>query len=147
MPINNSNRGFTLIELVTFIVVGGIFLPASIIALTSVLNNLWAPDYRTKARLYAEERIESITSNPYSKTYLGRSVPTGIIPDPSSELALGFGRTWSVCYVPYDDISYDRCDISTETNYQRINVVVTDPSGTAYGTSTLTTLRPKAAIP
>lgn len=66
-----NNRGFTLIELVMFIVIGGIFLPASLIAFTSVMNNYSRPDYYLKARFYAEKRISEITNRYYDKIVPG----------------------------------------------------------------------------
>lgn len=145
--IKIDNKGFSLIELVTFIIIGGIILPVSMIAFRGTLGNFSTPDYQVKARFYAEQRMELITSNAYGKTYFGRSVPTGVVADPSSELETGFGRTWSVCYVPANNIAYDLCDITNDTYYQKITVEITNPSGIAYKVSTIITLRPKASTP
>jgi len=69
-----NNKGFTLIELVMFIVVGGIFLPASMIAFTSVMNNYSRPDYTIKARFYAEKRMSEITNRLYRISLSGHAV-------------------------------------------------------------------------
>ncbi|NLT21804.1 MAG: hypothetical protein GXX82_02025 [Syntrophorhabdus sp.] len=71
MNTMKNNKGFTLIELVMFIVVGGIFLPASMIAFTSVMNNYSRPDYYMKARFYAEKRVAEITNTPYDNLVPG----------------------------------------------------------------------------
>jgi len=60
-----NDKGFTLIELIMFIIIGAIFLPASMIAFTSVMNNYSRPDYYVKARFYADKRMAEITSTPY----------------------------------------------------------------------------------
>ena len=132
-------KGFTLIELIIFIVVGAIILPASFVAFTSAIQHFSTPDYYIKARFYAEERIEMITSNAYNVTYFGISVPTGDRPESLPET--GFSRTWSVCYVLPSDIN--TCSGSADTNYQKIDVRVTTPSGPDYAVSTLVTRRPK----
>lgn len=60
-----NDKGFTLIELIIFIIIGAIFLPVSMIAFTSVMNNYSRPDYYVKARFYADKRMAEITSNAY----------------------------------------------------------------------------------
>jgi len=60
-----NNKGFTLIELIIFIIIGGIFLPVSMIAFTSVLNSYSRPDYYVKAKFFAEKRMAEITNTPY----------------------------------------------------------------------------------
>ena len=60
-----NDQGFTLVELIMFVVIGAIFLPASMIAFTSVMNSYSRPDYYVKARFYADKRMASITNNTY----------------------------------------------------------------------------------
>jgi prepilin-type N-terminal cleavage/methylation domain-containing protein len=136
--MKNRNRGFTLIELIIFIIVGAIILPTSFVAFTAAIKYFSTPDYYVKARFYAEQRIEMITSNAYNVNYFGISVPTG----DRTESLTGFSRTWSVCYVLPNDIN--TCSGgSTDTNYQKIDVRVTPPSGPDYTVATLVTRRPK----
>jgi len=66
-----NDKGFTLIELIMFIVIGAIFLPASMIAFTSVMNNYSRPDHYVKARFYADKRMTEITSKPYDNITAG----------------------------------------------------------------------------
>jgi len=63
--IGIGNKGFTLVELVAFIVIGGIFLPASMIAFTSVMSNFSTPDYQVKARFITEQKVEDLTASSY----------------------------------------------------------------------------------
>jgi prepilin-type N-terminal cleavage/methylation domain-containing protein len=62
-----NDKGFTLIELIIFIIIGAIFLPASMVAFTSVMSNYSRPDYYVKARFYADKRMAEITSKPYDQ--------------------------------------------------------------------------------
>lgn len=68
-----NDKGFTLIELVMFIIIGAIFLPASMIAFTGVMSNYSRPDYHVKARFYADKRMAEITNRPYDDILLGVS--------------------------------------------------------------------------
>jgi Tfp pilus assembly protein PilE len=132
-------KGFTLIELIIFIIVGAIILPASFVAFTSVMQHFLTPDYHVKARFFAEQRMEDITSNAYAA---GITVPSGIITDLAPET--GFQRTWSVCYVPSNNIDYANCDLTIDTNYKKITITVTPPSGPDYVVKTIVTKRPKS---
>jgi prepilin-type N-terminal cleavage/methylation domain-containing protein len=134
-----SKKGFTLIELVIFIVIGAIILPASFVAFTAAIKHFSTPDYYVKARFFAEQRMENITSNAYAA---GIAVPSGIIFDAAPET--GFQRTWSVCYVPSNDIDYANCDLTTDTNYKKITITLTPPSGPDYVVKTIVTKRPKS---
>ena len=74
-----NNKGFTLIEMIIFIIIGAIFLPTSMIALNYVLSNYSRPDYTLKARFYAEKRMTEITAVPdYDSIVPGGSCPTVI---------------------------------------------------------------------
>jgi len=67
-----NNKGLTLIELIIFIIIGGIFLPVSMIAFTSVLNSYSRPDYYVKAKFFADKRMAEITNTPFD------SIPPGV---------------------------------------------------------------------
>ncbi len=72
-----NKKGFTLIELIMFIIIGAIFLPASMIAFTSVMSNYSRPDYYVKAKFYADKRMAEITGNSYDNiTAAGLSCST-----------------------------------------------------------------------
>jgi len=136
-----SNKGFTLIELIIFIIVGGILLPLAMIAFTSAMKGASTPDYMVKARFYAQQKMEELTSNIYSSTNL--NVTGGTVNDPSPPA--GYQRSWSICYVPSNNIGYANCDIASDTYYKKITVTVT-PTGYTdnYAVSTIVTKRPKA---
>lgn len=135
-----SNKGFTLIELVTFVVIGAFIVPASIVAFATVMDRAWTPDYRLKARFYAEQKMETLISTSYPYVSSG-----------SDEPASGLQRTWEVCYV--SESSPGVCpDPQTETNYKKIKVTITmsllpldeDPATRTYIVETIVTKRPKS---
>lgn len=132
-----SEKGFSLIELITFIIIGGIILPVSIIAFTGSLGNYSVPDNQVKARFYAEQKIEEVTSQPFGT--LACSAPNPDTPETS------FSRTCSIGYVQYNSVSNAIEDTGSATNYQKITVAVTPPEGSTYtySISTIVTKRPK----
>ena len=58
-------RGFTLIELIVFIVVAGIFIPMAYIAFMAVTRGLLNPGAVVTARFLAERKLEDITKDTY----------------------------------------------------------------------------------
>jgi hypothetical protein len=152
-----GKQGFTLIELIIFIIVGAIILPASFVAFTSAMNHFSRPDYYVKARFFAEQKMEELTSNPYCcvcLNYLSLTCPStcpiasactiesnnGIWRDNPE---IGFIRTWEICYVSSSDIDPAGCS-SSPTDYKRIKITITPPTGDDYTVSTLVTKRPKS---
>jgi Tfp pilus assembly protein PilE len=128
-----NDKGFTLIELVMFIVVGAIFLPASMIAFTSVMNNYSRPDYYIKARFYAEKRMSEITNKLYAD----------VLPASCNSFGEGDGYTTecSVVEVNPDTLS----TASGDPYYKRVVVTVrhTGLIGGEYSIVTLVAKRPR----
>ena len=114
-----------------FIIIGAIFLPASMIAFTSVMNNYSRPDYYVKARFYADKRMAEITSKPYDAMLCSVLTPDE---DPYK----------TVCVI--DPIN--PFDLSNEpltpNYYKRITVTVTYSDLYTDQISTIVTKRPKA---
>ncbi len=131
-----SGEGFSLIELVTFIVVGGIILPASIVAFVGVMSNFSTPDYQVKARFYCQQRMEEITSNAYGDILVTSGDVVGTPPE------TGFQRKWNICYVTASNPA--QCVTGTDTSYKKVTVTVTMPDNSIYDVSTLITKRPKS---
>lgn len=131
----NNNKGFSLIELVMFIVVGGIFLPASLIAFTSALDNYSRPDYYMKAKFYAEKRMSEITNRYFD------NIVSGLCTSPTSE-GDGYTTECSIVTVNPDDLS-----ITDPDNYYKRVMVTVKYSGlmdsTGYSITTIVTKRPK----
>lgn len=137
-----NGKGFTLIELIVFIVIGAIILPVSFVAFSTALEHVSTPDYHVKARFYAEQKMEELTSNSY-----GNIVVTNTVLDTSS-LDTGFQRQWTICHVLPSDldlcVSYDPVNESAY-DYKKINIAVGMPDSETYDVSTIVTKRPKSS--
>jgi len=147
--MRTNNKGFTLIELIIFIIIGGIFLPASFVAFTSVMNNYSRPDYYMKAMFYADKRMAEITNNPYVSILPNVPIPpTGLscsdtFPPTNftPEAAPDAGYTTG-CVIEF--INPDlHTTANPNSNYKRITVTV-KYSGllSDYTISTIVTKRP-----
>lgn len=137
-----SGVGFTLIELIVFIVVGAIFLPTSFFAFYYAIQHFARPDYYVKARFFAEQKMEELTRDAYSDINV---TPTTVI-EALEETGLQ-QRSWIICHVLPS--SPDQCVSSDPTNepnytYKKIVVTITLSDGAVYDASTLVTKRPKA---
>ncbi len=133
--IRLNNKGFTLIELIMFIIIGAIFLPASMIAFTSVMNNYSRPDYYVKARFYADKRMAEITSNTYDNIS-----PSSLNPCPDTDEGGGYKTACMIELINPNDLS---AISPTSSYYKRITVTVRY-SGllSDYKISTIVTRRP-----
>jgi len=123
-----SKKGFTLIELIIFIVVGAIILPASFVAFTAAIKHFATPDYYVKARFFAEQKMEELTS--YS--YLAVPAPGSDIPDTN------YQRNWNISLID-SALNASGADVG----YKKIDISVTMPDGSTYDVSTMVTRRPK----
>jgi len=142
-----SNKGFTLIELIIFIIVGGILLPLAMIAFTSAMKGASTPDYMVKARFYAQQKMEELTKDRFDCVCIntGSCFPSCNTGSNIDTPETNYQRSWSICYVPSNNIGYANCDIASDTYYKKITVTVT-PTGYTdnYAVSTIVTKRPKA---
>jgi prepilin-type N-terminal cleavage/methylation domain-containing protein len=128
-----NKKGFTLIELIIFIIIGAIILPASFVAFTAAIKHFSTPDYYVKARFFAEQIMEQVTSNPFDSL----SCPVSDSPE-------GFARNCSINYVSYNSSTNLIEDSASPTYYRKITVTVTMPNSTEnYSVSTIVTRRPK----
>jgi hypothetical protein len=139
-----SDKGFTLIELIMFIIIGAIFLPASMIAFTSVMNNYSRPDYYVKARFYADKRMASITNNTYDSitapglSCSATSPPTTFTAESAPDA--GYATGCVIELINPNDLS---TTAPTNIYYKRITVTVKYPGLlNDYTISTIVTRRP-----
>jgi Tfp pilus assembly protein PilE len=63
--ILHSNRGMTLIELIVFIIVAGMFIPLAYLAYSTALQDTAVPETVVKLRFIAEAKMEDIIRNDY----------------------------------------------------------------------------------
>ena len=136
-----NKKGFTLIELIIFIVIGAIFLPASMIAFTSVMSNYSRPDYYVKARFYADKRMAEITNNLYDNIAVGAS---GLCPNNKTEAAPDDAyRTECAIVAMNNDLTISSDQTNNKAPYKKITVTVTYPGLLSnYVISTIITRRP-----
>lgn len=161
--LRHNNKGFTLIELIIFIVLGAIILPTSFIAFSAAIKQFARPDEYVKARFIAEAKIEQITSYPFGTldTLVQPISYTAVRGDATNldsnsqcirfcgpEYA-GYLWQWEIRYV--DPASNPLTDLPSGTScsgascyYRRVSVYVRTPDGSEYSVSTIVTRRPKA---
>ncbi|MCX5816156.1 MAG: prepilin-type N-terminal cleavage/methylation domain-containing protein [Proteobacteria bacterium] len=70
-----TNKGFTLIELIIFIIIAGIFLPATYIAFSSAMKQGTQPEDYTRGMLLAEQTMELATKRGYTQLALDIAAP------------------------------------------------------------------------
>lgn len=130
-----NDKGFTLIELIMFIIIGAIFLPASMIAFTSVMSNYSRPDHYVKARFYADKRMAEITSKPFDTIS-----PSSLNPCPDTDEGGGYTTGCVIELINPNDLS---TKTPTSIYYKRITVTVRY-SGllSDYTIATIVTRRP-----
>jgi hypothetical protein len=86
------------------------------------------PDNMVKARFYAEQKMEELTS--YS--YINIPASGNDIPE------TGYTRTWTITLI---NSSFGT---SGDVGYKKIDISVTPPGSSAYDVSTIVTRRPKS---
>jgi hypothetical protein len=125
-------KGFTLVEMVTFIVVAGIFVPLAYIAFSAALKSGVAPETLTNARFVAERKMEDLTSVRYDSIGVGNGNQTYTLPVAGKSVS--YQVNWTVDYV-----TSGLATSGTDVGYKRIRVWVASPS---YNVYTLMTRRP-----
>lgn len=142
------NRGFTIIELVTFIVIAGIFVPLAFVAFSAVTKSAAKPEQVITARFIAEQKIEEITKQKFVNIGTSTSYAT-VTGNPGYEwrkeiINLGYGDVKKT-YVNQYGITmayYETSLQGANTNIAKITVYVKDPSNWEYVVSTIATKRP-----
>jgi len=137
-----SRKGFTLIELIIFIVVGAIILPASFVAFTTAMKYFSRPDYYVKARFIAEQKMEEITKDVFD-TVMNINLPYSSVPGYTD-----YQWKWTICNTGSSEISLGCSASHTVTTdfiyYKRIEVTILMPDNSTYDVYTLITKRPKS---
>lgn len=113
-----TQRGMTLIELIVFIIVGGLFIPLAFVGISTALKDTAAPEAGAKLRFIAETKMEDITRWDYDNVESGTPTQTNYGYVTSDSLgrfsASSFsGYTWRWIY---ENIAYQEgSDHSTTT--------------------------------
>jgi type II secretory pathway pseudopilin PulG len=104
-------RGFTLIELIVFIVVAGIFIPMAYISFMAASRGSLTPERTVTARFLAETKMEDLTGLTYSRVPIGTTAYDYVTNDsrfsnfsmPTPNPYSGYQWKWEVLYVAYSD--------------------------------------------
>lgn len=140
---NSKYRGFTLIELIIFIVIAGLFVPLAYIAFSAALKEGTRPESIITARFLAEKKMEEITKDDFG------TIVTNYPPPTSTSYANvtgypGYQWKWTVGYITYSGSPPVISDSASATDYLKIIVYVKEPQGFEYAVHTIVTKRPGA---
>jgi hypothetical protein len=123
-----NKKGITLIELIIFIIVGGMFIPLAYIVFTSVVNNSMKPETAAMARVIAEGKINNIVKNGFECACTGTiSNPAGAcqIQTNKYDCILGDSPGGYVNVTGYSEPSYG----NYKWKWEVTNVAYTNSSG------------------
>ncbi len=141
----SPEQAFTLLELVIFIVVAGIFVPLAYVAFSSAINEAATPESIVNTRFIAEQKMEELTKDKFADIACPVNTAYGNVPGYG-----GFRWKWTVGYVTCNAATNTSCagianpvlvDASVVTNYKKIAIHVKEPKGFEYTTSTVVTKR------
>ena len=118
-----SNKGFTLIEIIVVIVIAGILLPAIVGPFVSSIKKSGKPEMVTTAMYLGHQKIEEYMKYDYSHAALN---PIALTPYASSDLP-NYQWQWEILYV---DNNFNVS--ATDVGYKRILVRVKDMENDAY---------------
>lgn len=137
----NGKRGITLIELIIFIVVAGLFVPLAYVAFSHAIRSATTPESVLTARFIAEQRIEDITKNPFDTIVSTYNPPVNTGYSSVSGYP-GYQWRWEIRYITYSGTPPAIASSANPTNYLLIVVRVKEPNGFEYIVNTIATKRP-----
>lgn len=139
MRKQRGDRGFTLIEIIVFIIVGSLFVPLAFIAFSHALRDASKPEDYTKARLIAEQAQELTRKMGFAQlNAVADGNPracTTITGWPASADDVSYTCTWT----PGRTGLPAGIPPGQEASYVRIDVTVTTPQNNSFAVSGLVT--------
>jgi hypothetical protein len=132
-----NSMGFTLIEIIIFIVIAGIFVPLTYVAFSTVLKQGTVPEDWGGARSIAEQSVELAAKRGFNQLVADIS-GSGALPACASigaSVTTGFGCTWAATRQTFNGTAFS----AGAGNYILITVTVTTPMNNSLSTSTLVT--------
>jgi len=125
-----DRKGITLIELIIFIIIAGIFVPLTYMAFTASMGKAAFPEGTLRARFVAEETMENAVQRGFNQlendiastptcSAIGVTVPTGYL------------CVWTPAYVQFS-AGTGTFVASGLSDYIMLTVTVTPPAGTGY---------------
>ncbi len=132
-----NRSGFTLVELILFIVIVAILAPAAHIAFSGALKGSADPERIMKARFLAEQKMEYFTRSAY------KNIPVGTTNYQAMGGNPGYEIKWTVGYVKYSGSppNLTVTDSDQDRKYKKIIVSVKEPQGFEYRVYTIVTDR------
>jgi len=124
-------KGFTLIEIIIFIVIAGIILPVILVPFATSVKESLTPEKVAKATYLAQYKIEALTKNKYD------SVTTETQPYTDITGFSNYQWLWDVIWID-DTLNSSAGDVG----YKRILVRVKDPDNREIELQTVVTRRP-----
>lgn len=118
-----GNRGFTLIEIIIVIVMGGILLPAVVVPFATSVKDSGKPEMVSMAMYLAHQKMEEFMKFQYGNAALN---PIALTPYANAGLP-GYQWRWQIVYV---DGNFNLS--GTNRGYKRILVRVRDPENDTY---------------
>lgn len=128
-----NRTGFTLIEIIIFIVIAGIILPVILVPFATSLKESLTPEKVATATYLAQQRMESFTKNSYASPELA---PAPLTSYTSADIS-GYQWQWQISYV-----NEDLADSASDVGYKRILVRVADADNREIELQTVVTRRP-----
>ncbi len=119
-----GNRGFTLIEIIVFIVIAGILLPVIITPFVTSVKGSGKPEMATKAIYLAHQRMEELMKFQYADPTLTPIGLTAYAPIPGNS---GYEWQWEIVLVN-NNFGVSGSDVG----YKRILTRVKDPQNDTY---------------
>jgi len=129
-PIIN-NKGFTLIEIIIFIVVVGIIMPVILVPFATGVKENLTPEKIAKATFLAQYKMEELIKQTYN------SIPTQTQPYTEVTGFSNYQWLWDVSWID-DTLSSSASDVG----YKLILVKVADPDNREIELQTVVTRRP-----
>ena len=126
-------KGFTLVEVIIFVVVAGVVASTIFIPLMTALKGSMFPEKVATATYLAQQRMEFFTKNSYGSEQLSIISLT----DYTSADISGYQWRWEISHV-----DEDLANSLVDAGYKLILVRVKDPDGGEIELQTVVTLRP-----
>jgi prepilin-type N-terminal cleavage/methylation domain-containing protein len=129
-----SRSGFTLIEVIVFIVIGGVVLPAILTPFINSLRESEKPEIVTTAAYLAQKKMEEFTKFDYDKT---PELDTVSLTAYASAGITGYEWRWEISYVDSDFNSS-----GSNVGYKKILVRVKGPDNDEWDVESVVTRFP-----
>lgn len=102
-----NKKGITLIELIIFIIVGGMFIPLAYISFTALTSNLVRPETAAIIKAIAETKMNDINSTAYDSIISSASY-SNVTDDTRFQRSSpnpydGYKWRWEITYITYKD--------------------------------------------